>query len=152
MLGGEVVVVRVEGFGVRDDVGGCEDGLVAIVVEGVVNVGGAGHLAGGGGGIGGVVVYRAILGIEGISTQTVHGLAIVTDAGFEVAWVVVAVAAVITVADVIADVARCLACGLVFCGACACGFVIGFVPPLHMLETPASRARRLFRFDFRVFR
>ena len=42
------------------------------------------------------------------------GLAIVADAEFEVAWVVVAVAAVVTVADVVAVVARCLACGVVF--------------------------------------
>ena len=52
MLGGGEVV-RVKGFRVEDDVRGSEDGLVAIVVEGVVCVGSAGHVAGGGGGIGG---------------------------------------------------------------------------------------------------
>ena len=52
MLGGGGVV-RVKGFRVEDDVRGSEDGLVAIAVEGVVRVGGAGHVAGGGGGIGG---------------------------------------------------------------------------------------------------
>jgi len=36
--------------------GGSEDSLVAIILEGVVGVGGAGHI-GGGGGIGGSVVY-----------------------------------------------------------------------------------------------
>ena len=52
----------------------------------MVGVGGAGHVAGGGG-----VVYQAILGIEGIPTRIVHGLANVADAKFEVAWVVVMV-------------------------------------------------------------
>jgi len=42
---------------VGDDVRGSEDNLVAIAVEGVVGVGGAGHLAGGGGGIGSDIVY-----------------------------------------------------------------------------------------------
>ena len=41
MLGGGVVVVRVEGFGVEYDVGGNEDGLVATTVEGMVGVGSA---------------------------------------------------------------------------------------------------------------
>ena len=98
----------------EDNVGGSENGLVAIVVDGVVGVGGTGHVAGGGSGIGSRVVYQVILGIEGIPTQRVHGLAIVADAEFEVAWVVVAVAAVVTVANVIAVVARCLACSVVF--------------------------------------
>jgi len=31
-----------------------------------------------------------------------------------------------------------------FCGACACGFIIRFVLPLPMLETPASHAQQLF--------
>ena len=31
-----------------------------------------------------------------------------------------------------------------FCGACACGFIIGFVLPLPMLGTLASHAWRLF--------
>ena len=116
MLGGGVVVVRVKGFGVEDDVGGSEDGLVVITVEGVVGVGSAGHrdVAGSGGGIGDGVVFRAILSIEGIPARIVHGLAIVADAEFEVAWVVVVVAAMVTVADVVAIVARCLACGVVF--------------------------------------
>ena len=99
--------------GVEDDVGGREDGLVAIAAEGVVGVGGAGHIAGGGGGICGGIVYQVILGIEDILTRIVHGLAIVADAEFEVAWVVVAAIVVVTVADVVADVARCLACGVV---------------------------------------
>ena len=55
------------------DVGGNEDGLVATVVEGVVGV------AGGVGAIGGGVVYRAILGIEGIPTRIVHGLIITSS-------------------------------------------------------------------------
>jgi len=42
---------------VGDNIGGSEDNLVVIVVEGVVGVGGAGHLAGGGGGIGSDIVY-----------------------------------------------------------------------------------------------
>jgi len=109
MLGGGGVVVRVEGFGVGDDVGGSEDNLVAIAVEGVVGVSGAGHLAGGGGGIGSDIVYRAIPSIEGIPTRIVHGLAIVADAKFEVAWVFVMVAAVVTVANVVA-VCRTLSC------------------------------------------
>jgi len=99
---------------VEDNVGGSENGLVAIAVDGVVGIGGAGHVAGGGGGIGSGIMYRVILGIEGIPTQRVHGLAIVADAEFEVAWVVVAVAAVVTVADVVAVVVGCLACGVVF--------------------------------------
>jgi len=40
----------------RCEYGGSEDSLVAIVLEGVVGVSGAGHV-GGGGGIGGGVVY-----------------------------------------------------------------------------------------------
>ena len=133
MLGGGVVRVKS---------GGSEDGLVAIAVEGVVRVGGAGHVAGGGGGIGGC--------IEGIPARIVHGLAIFTDAESEVAWVVVAVAAVVAVANVVAVVVRCLAVSFLgflglFCGACACGFLIGFVSPLFMLETlTSSRARRIF--------
>ena len=99
--------------GVEDDVGGSEDGLVAIAVEGVVGVGGAGHVAGGDGGICSGIVYQVILGIGDILTWIVHGLAIVADAEFEVAWVVVAAVVVVTVADVVADVARCLACGVV---------------------------------------
>jgi len=47
MLGGWVVVVRVEGFGVEDDVGGSEDALVTHTAEDVVGVGGAEHVAGG---------------------------------------------------------------------------------------------------------
>ena len=43
--------------GVEDDVGGREDGLVTIAAEGVVGVGAAGHVAGGGGGICGGIVY-----------------------------------------------------------------------------------------------
>ena len=35
MLGGGGVIVQVEGFGVEDNIGGSEDGLVAIAVEGV---------------------------------------------------------------------------------------------------------------------
>ena len=92
-----------------DDVGGSEDCLVVITVEGVVGVGGAGHLAGGGGGIGSDIVYQAIPSIEGIPTQIVHGLAIVADAKFEVAWVFVTVAAVVTVANVVA-VCHALSC------------------------------------------
>ena len=61
MLGGGVVVVRVEGFKVEDDVGDSENGLLAIAVEGVVGVGGGGHVSGGGSGIGGGVVYQVIL-------------------------------------------------------------------------------------------
>ena len=99
--------------GVEDDVGGSEDGLVAIAVEGVVGVGGAGHVAGGDGGICSGIVYQVILGIGDILTWIVHGLAIVADAEFVVAWVVVAAVVVVTVADVVADVARCLACGVV---------------------------------------
>jgi len=100
--------------------GGSEDSLVAIALEGVVGVSSAGHI-GGGGGIGGSVVYRAILGIEGIPTRVVQGLAIVTDAEFKVAWVVVVVAAVVAGADVIADVVRCVvfeASGTVLWGLC----------------------------------
>jgi hypothetical protein len=51
MLGGGGVV-QVKGFGVEDNVRGSEDSLVAIMVKGVVCVGGAGHVADGGGGIG----------------------------------------------------------------------------------------------------
>ena len=87
--------------------GGSEDGLVAIAVEGVVGVGGAGHVVGGGGGIDGGIVYRAILGIEGIPTRVVP---VVADAEFKVAWVVVAVAS----ANVVADVVHWLACGVIF--------------------------------------
>jgi hypothetical protein len=52
MLGGGGVVQV--GFGVEDNVGGSEDGLIVITVERVVHVGSAGHVAsgGGGGGIG----------------------------------------------------------------------------------------------------
>lgn len=50
---GEELYVRVKGFGVEDNVGGSEDSLVAIAVEGVVRVGSAGHVAAAGGGIGG---------------------------------------------------------------------------------------------------
>ena len=35
MLGGGGVIVQVKGFGVEDNIGGSENGLVAIVVEGV---------------------------------------------------------------------------------------------------------------------
>jgi hypothetical protein len=52
MLGGGGVV-QVKGFGVEDNVRGSEDSLVAIVVEGVVCVGSAEHIADGGGDIGG---------------------------------------------------------------------------------------------------
>ena len=92
-----------------DDIGGSEDSLVAIAVEGVVGVSGAGHLASGGSGIGSDIVYRAIPSIEGIPTRIVYGLAIVADAKFKVAWVFVTVAAVVTVANVIA-VCRMLSC------------------------------------------
>ena len=78
-----------------------------IMVEGVVGVGSAGHVVGGGGGIDGGIVYRAILGIEGIPTRVVP---VVADAKFEVAWGVVAV----TGANVVADVVRWLACGVIF--------------------------------------
>jgi len=105
---------REDDIGGRDDnVGGSEDGLVAIAVEGVVGVGSAGHVAGGGGGICGGIMYQVILGIEDILTRIVHGLAIVADAKFEVAWVVVVAVVVVTVADVVADVTHCLACGVV---------------------------------------
>ena len=57
MLGGGGVVVQVKGFRVGDDVGGSEDNLVTIMVEGVVGISGAGHLAGGGGGIGSNIMY-----------------------------------------------------------------------------------------------
>ena len=102
MLGRGGVVVQVKGFGVGDDIGGSEDNLVAIAVEGVVGVSSTGHLAGGGSGIGSDIMYRAIPSIEGIPTQIVHGLAIVADTKFEVAWVFVTVAAVVTVANVVA--------------------------------------------------
>ena len=46
--------------GVESNVGGSEDILVAIVVEGVVGVGGAGHVASGGGGICGSIVCQHI--------------------------------------------------------------------------------------------
>jgi len=72
MLGGGGVVVQVEGFREEDDIGGSEDSPVAIAVEGVVGVGGAGYIAGGGSGIGGGAMYRAILGIESIPTRIVH--------------------------------------------------------------------------------
>jgi len=100
--------------------GGSEDSLVAIALEGVVGVSSAGHV-GGGGGIGGGVMYQAILGIEGIPTWVVQGLAIVADAKFEVAWVVVMVTAVVAGADVIADVTCCVvfeASGTVLWGLC----------------------------------
>ena len=84
-----------------------------------------------------VVVYHVILGIEGIPTRIIHGLAIFTDAESDLAWIVVAVAAVVAVAGVVAVIVRCLAC--------AFGFVIGFVLPLSMLEALApSRAQWLF--------
>ena len=95
-----------------DDVRGSEDCLVTITVEGVVGVSSAGHLAGGGGGIGSDIVYQATPSIEGIPTRIVHGLAIITDAKFKVAWVFVTVAAVVTVANVIAVccMLSCLQC------------------------------------------
>jgi hypothetical protein len=73
---------------VEDNVGGSEDGLVVIAVEGVVRVGGAGHAAAAAAGIGGrrVSSHPRFLGIGGIPTRIVHGLAIFTDAESEVAW------------------------------------------------------------------
>ena len=82
---------------------GSEDSLVAIAVEGVVGVSGAGHIVGGGGGIDGGVVYQAILSIEGIPTWVVP---VVANAKFKVTWVVVVVAG--------ANVVRWLACSVVF--------------------------------------
>ena len=104
---------KLKASGVEDNVRGSKDGLVAIVVEGVVGVGSTGHVAGGGGGICSSIVYQVILGIEDILTQIVHRLAIVADAEFEVAWVVVVAIVVVTVANVVADVAHCLACSVV---------------------------------------
>ena len=64
------------------------------------------------------VVLGAALCIEPSSVLKVFppGLytAIVTDAKFEVAWVVVAIAAVVRVANVVAVVTRCRACSVVF--------------------------------------
>ena len=80
----------------------------------MVGVSSAGNVVGGGSGIGGGIVYQATLGIGGIPARIIHGLAIVADAEFKVAWVVVAVAAVVTGADVVAAVVHCPACGVVF--------------------------------------
>jgi hypothetical protein len=60
-----------------------------------------------------VIVYQAILGIEGIPTQIIHRLAIFTNAKSDLAWIVVAVAAMVAVVGVVAVIACCLAYGVV---------------------------------------
>jgi hypothetical protein len=60
-----------------------------------------------------VVMYQAILSIEGIPTQIIHRLAIFTNAKSDLAWIVVAVAAVVAVVGVVAVITRCLACGVI---------------------------------------
>jgi hypothetical protein len=81
-------VVQVKGFRVEDNVGGSEDGLVMIAVEGVVCVSGIGHVAAAAAGIGShhVLSHPRFLSIGGILTQIVYGLAIFTDAKSKVAW------------------------------------------------------------------
>ena len=66
MPGRGAVVVRVEGFGVE----ATSEAVRAILSRSrlKVCVDGAGHVVGDGGSIGGGVMYRAILGMEGIPT------------------------------------------------------------------------------------
>jgi hypothetical protein len=60
-----------------------------------------------------VIMYQAILSIEGIPTRIIYGLAIFTNAKSNLAWIVVAVAAMVAVVGVIAVITCCLACGVI---------------------------------------
>ena len=60
----------------RVDVRGHEDGLVVIAVVTAVGVGDAGHIAAATGSTVAIIVHRAVLVVEGVSTQIVHKLAV----------------------------------------------------------------------------
>ena len=96
------------------DVEGCGDGLVAVAVEAVVEVSGAGHVAAAVVVAGKVVVVArcAVLGIEAVAAWVVHELGVVACTKPAVA--VTAVAAVAVSVVVVAAVIAAVVCGLAF--------------------------------------
>ncbi len=136
------------------DVSGGEGGLVAVAVEAVVNVSGAGHdAAAAAAGNVAVVARCAVLGIGAVPAWVVHELALAAVANVcGVVWVVAVAAAVVGDAgDIGVGDVECVAAaatevagavlGLLW-GACACGFVIESASSFPMIETLSSSCAR----------
>ena len=93
------------------DVEGCGDGLVAVVVEAVVEVSSAGHIATAVVVAGKVVIVArcAVLGIEAVAAWVVHELGVIACT-----QVAVAVAAVAVAVVVVTTVVAAVVCSLAF--------------------------------------